>query len=141
MKASRLLILTAAAALALGAPALAFHDGGVAHCNGCHTMHNSQNGVAMNYDATGLAAGTAPGTGYPDLLLFADKTDVCLRCHDGGGSYHIWSGDPKAPNATTANRGGGDFVFLEETNINDAHAGAGRTRSWGTPRATASSRR
>ena len=40
-------------------PALAFHDAGVAHCNGCHTMHNSQDGVAMNDDGTG-AAGTAP---------------------------------------------------------------------------------
>ena len=29
-------------------PTLAFHDEGVAHCNGCHTMHNSQNGLAMN---------------------------------------------------------------------------------------------
>jgi hypothetical protein len=87
-------------------------------------MHNSQNGVAMNYDASGTGPGTAVGTGYTDLLLFADKTDVCLSCHDGGGSYHIWSADPKAPDVTTANRGGGDFVFLEETNLNDAHAGA-----------------
>jgi len=27
-------------AIALCAPALAFHDGGVAHCGGCHVMHN-----------------------------------------------------------------------------------------------------
>jgi hypothetical protein len=87
-------------------------------------MHNSQKGIAMNYDASGALGGTAPGTGYTDLLLFADKTDVCLNCHDGGGSYHIWSADPKAPDVTTANRGGGDFVFLEETNLNDAHGGA-----------------
>ena len=127
MKASRLLILAAAAVVMAGAPALAFHDGGVAHCNGCHTMHNSQNGIGMNYGSAPGAlpgSGTAPGVGYSDLLLFADKTDVCLRCHDGGGSYHVWSADPLTPNAGTANRGGGDFVFLEEDNINDAHAGA-----------------
>ena len=27
--------------LALGGTALAFHGGGVAHCDGCHSMHNS----------------------------------------------------------------------------------------------------
>ncbi len=124
MKASRLLILAAVAVLVAGAPALAFHDGGVAHCNGCHTMHNSQNGVAMNFDANGNPGGTPVGTGYDALLLFADKTDVCLSCHAGDGGYHVWSDDLTAPSATSANRGGGDFVFLEEDNINDAHAGA-----------------
>lgn len=34
-----------AAALAVNGTALAFHSGGVAHCDGCHTMHNSENGV------------------------------------------------------------------------------------------------
>jgi predicted CXXCH cytochrome family protein len=111
------LILAAAAAVVLGAPALAFHDGGVAHCNGCHTMHNSQDGVGMN-------DGLPVGEGFASLLLFADATSVCLDCHDGEGSYHIWSADPDNPDVGNANRGGGDFVFLEETNINDAHGGA-----------------
>jgi len=124
MKASRILILVAAAALVGGAPALAFHDGGVAACNGCHTMHNSQNGVAMNYDASGALGGTAVGTGYTDLLLYENKSDVCLRCHDGEGRYHIWSADPASPSNVNANRGGGDFVFLQEDNINDGHGGA-----------------
>ena len=40
------IIGVAAAALVLvAAPTLAFHDAGVAHCNGCHTMHNSQDGA------------------------------------------------------------------------------------------------
>ena len=106
-------------------PALAFHDAGVAHCNGCHTMHNSQDGVAMNLDAAGTGPGTAPGTGYPHLLLFASATDTCLGCHAGdGGGYHIWSSDVLAPDVKQANRGAGDFVFLEEPNINDGHGGA-----------------
>ncbi|RKZ16114.1 cytochrome C, partial [bacterium] len=32
-------------------PAAAFHDGGVAHCNGCHTMHNSQDGTLVDPDS------------------------------------------------------------------------------------------
>jgi predicted CXXCH cytochrome family protein len=125
MKASRLLILAAAAVLVGGAPALAFHDGGVAACNGCHTMHNSENGQPMNFNANGTGPGTAVGQGWPALLLYANKSDVCLRCHAGaGGRYTIWSTDPKSPNVAQANRGGGDFVFLQETNINDGHGGA-----------------
>ena len=77
-------LLLVALAVILAAPAFAYHDGGVAHCNGCHTMHNSQNGVPMNVPTGG--AGQLPvGQGYPNLLLYANKTDVCLDCHDGGG--------------------------------------------------------
>jgi len=124
MKASRIVILVAAAALVTGAPALAFHDGGVAACQGCHTMHNSQDGVPMNFDTSGTGPGTPTGTGYADLLLYENKSDVCLRCHAGEGRYRVWSNDPAAPSASNANRGGGDFVFLLEDNINDGHGGA-----------------
>ncbi len=65
MKASRLLILAAAAVLVMGTPALAFHDGGVAACNGCHTMHNSSNGVAMNFNAAGIARWHFRSAGLP----------------------------------------------------------------------------
>ena len=125
MKAYKLLILAAAAVLVTGAPALAFHDGGVAACNGCHTMHNSFNGQPMNYNAAGTGPGTPVGQGYTDLLLFQNKSDVCLRCHarDTSG-YGVWSPDPAAPNAARANRGAGDFVFLQEDNINDGRGGA-----------------
>src|SRR5512139_422970 len=125
MKAYRLLILAAAAVLVTGAPALAFHDGGVAYCSGCHTMHNSSNGVAMNFNAAGTGPGLAVGQGYTDLLLFANKSDVCLRCHGNNtASYGVWSTDPAAPNVARANRGGGDYVFLQEDNINDGRGGA-----------------
>ena len=30
--------------VAFSSPAMAFHSGGVAHCDGCHTMHNSVDG-------------------------------------------------------------------------------------------------
>ena len=109
-------------------PALAFHDQGVAHCNGCHTMHNSQDNAAVNYGPfdgrDNPGSGTPQFTGYNDLLLKGNKTDLCLLCHDGGGGYHVWSADPAAPDVGTAERGGGDFVFLEEDNINEGHGGA-----------------
>ena len=126
MKITRLgVVAMAVAVIFVGVPALAFHDGGVAHCNGCHTMHNSQNGAPMNgttLDANGDPTGGLPvGQGYPDLLLFANKTDVCLSCHAGDGSYHVWASSPTAPGAE---HGAGNFVFLEEDNINDGHGGA-----------------
>ena len=110
-------ILTAVAVVAIfAAPAAAFHDGGVAHCNGCHTMHNSQGGAIM-------ADGGSPGQGISNyLLLGATPSDTCLRCHAGdGGSYHVLASDPLVP---TDERGAGDFVFLLEDNVNDGHAGA-----------------
>ena len=37
--------------------AYAFHSGGVAECNGCHTMHNSLEGVAADADLAQFSAG------------------------------------------------------------------------------------
>ena len=117
--------LTVGVVALLGAPVLAFHDGGVASCNGCHTMHNSQNGVAMNgtdIDGDGNPInGDFPGSGYLDLLMFESKTDVCLRCHAGNNSYHDWADSALAPGYE---HGAGNFVFLEEDNLNDGHGGS-----------------
>lgn len=131
MRARTLLLATVAVGLVLlvAAPAMAFHDDGVAHCNGCHTMHNSQNDQPMNFDATGAPGGTAQFTGFDDLLLFANKSDVCLSCHAGNGSYHVWADDPLAPGT---DHGAGNFVFLEEDNINDGHGGGDGTCSVAT---------
>lgn len=112
-----LAILLAVAVIGLWAgTAQGFHDDGVAHCNGCHTMHNSQGGAIM-------ADGGAVGQGVNNyLLMAATPSDTCLRCHAGdGGSYHVLATDPLVP---TNERGAGDFVFLLEDNINDGHAGA-----------------
>ena len=80
-------------AFALGNPALALHDGGVAHCDACHTMHNS-------------ADNPATGTANSDLLIGSDPTSTCLNCHNGSGSYHINSIDGSGVN------GGGDFYWI-----------------------------
>jgi hypothetical protein len=100
----------------LAGTSFAFHDGGVAHCNGCHTMHNSEDGVPI--DATPFN----PGGGNPWLLVASTPSETCLSCHFGdGGGYHVFANDPLVP---TLERGAGDFVFLTEDNINDGHSGA-----------------
>jgi cytochrome c553 len=80
--------------------AFAFHDGGVAECAGCHTMHNSQDGVDI----------TDPG-GYPYLLKAANSTDQCLSCHASYGQFY--NGDGWGP--------GGDFYWLKQTFTWSAH--------------------
>jgi len=78
-------LAVAAAALLLSSPAMAFHAGGVAECEGCHTMHNSFEGQPM------ITKGTL--TQYqsgPYLLKASDQSSACLNCHESTpGSYHI----------------------------------------------------
>jgi hypothetical protein len=72
MKAFKLGLVVMAAALiilALGAPAMAFHDAGAARCAGCHTMHNSQDGEPVTDTPSG------------HLLIMSDPSSACLACH------------------------------------------------------------
>jgi hypothetical protein len=95
----------AAALLSLGivSPALAFHAGGVAHCDGCHTMHNSENGVPVGVGTVGVAADF--------LTKGSDPSSTCLNCHKGSGSYHVFNNAGGATNLTP----GGDFEWLTKT--------------------------
>ena len=80
MKLIKLLLVIMSAAvitLALSGTGLAFHGDGVAHCDGCHTMHNSANGLPMP-DVT-------PGGDY--LLKAGQATTVCLNCHEERGQF------------------------------------------------------
>ena len=95
----------------IASPALAFHDAGVAHCNGCHTMHNSQDGVLVDPDSP---------NGNAWLLNDASPSDVCLGCH-ATGLGAVLAADPLAPGREI---GGGNFTFLFEDNLNDGHGGA-----------------
>jgi hypothetical protein len=100
MKKINLFIVFGAAvmlSLGLSATAQAFHEGGVAHCDGCHTMHNSENGEPIN-DNIGAS-----------LTIGTDPSSTCLNCHAGTGSYHIFSTD--GSNLTP----GGDFYWLKKT--------------------------
>ncbi len=102
--------LTIFALLGATQPVLGFHSGGVGNCNACHVMHDSSEGSVV---------AVAP-SGEPGLLIEATPSDVCLRCHaheDG----EVLGTNPLAP---PAEKGGGNFVFLLETNLNDAPDGA-----------------
>lgn len=88
-------------------PGLSFHDHGVGPCNGCHTIHNSP----------GNPAGS-PG-GNPFLLLEANPSDVCLRCHDVMKG-NAWGRDNLNPGEVY---GAGQFVFLLEDNLNNGADG------------------
>lgn len=84
-------------------PASAFHDGGVAACSGCHLMHQGPSGSPAVAD-----------------LLIENPSDLCLTCHaDSQGE--VLGVDPLLP---PPERGGGNFVFLLEDNLNDAPDGA-----------------
>lgn len=108
MRISRHVFISLAVLALASFPVLAFHDGGVAHCNGCHTMHNSPDNPTGN------------GSANPLLLKQATPTDVCTMCHDT--SYgSTWGADVLTPGNIY---GGGQFVFLLEDNLNDGHAGA-----------------
>jgi nitrate/TMAO reductase-like tetraheme cytochrome c subunit len=76
--------------------AMAFHGGGVAHCDGCHSMHNSTD------NPRGGSATSA------DLMKGSDASSTCLNCHMGSaGSYHI-----ATTNGGTMSQGG-DFFWVK----------------------------
>lgn len=98
-----LLVFTAAVLITLGlsGTALAFHAGGVAHCDGCHTMHTSDNGVVQPTPGNALTKGS-------------DPSSTCLNCHgdEGAGrssSYHVMSEDGHYFHS------GGDFFWVQKT--------------------------
>jgi len=48
-------------------------------CGNCHTMHNSQNNAAMNYNSSGTTS--PPGSATPNDLLL--RWGNCIGCHTG----------------------------------------------------------
>jgi hypothetical protein len=100
------LILT----LGFSAASYAFHSGGVANCQGCHTMHNSLGGAAMSP--------AAQFTGYPYLLKGSDQSSTCLNCHSAGNptGYRVMTYPVPAPGSPPLSRTpGGDFAYLGKT--------------------------
>lgn len=102
MKALKLsLVIMAAALLTIGLSgmAYAFHSGGVADCDGCHSMH-------------------LPKTGGTALLQGTDYSSTCLNCHANAasGSYHVMTYPfPGAGAAPVDYNVGGDFAWLQKT--------------------------
>lgn len=113
-----LIALSAAGVLAIGlAPAaFAFHSGGVAECEGCHSMHNSHQGEVM---VTGTTYGAGSG---PYLLKATDQSGTCLNCHGAGATlsgYHISTSGittvTNSGNLPAQMTPGGDFSWLKIT--------------------------
>ena len=104
MRFSRFLLLILLGLVLTGTQAWAFHDGGVADCAGCHTMHNSQDGLQV--------ANVPEGNAH--LLIDGNSSDVCLRCHASYGQFD--NGEGYGP--------GGDFYWLTKTYTWSAHGNA-----------------
>ena len=100
MMRARIVTVALAGLLLAATSAFAFHDGGVAECSGCHTMHNSQDGALVT-DAGGHAY----------LLKAANSTDTCLNCHANYGQFR--NGTGYGP--------GGDFYWVTKTFSWSAH--------------------
>ena len=98
-----ILSVAIAAMVLLGSPVLAFHDGGVATCGGCHSMHFS------------------PAS--DNLLMKTDQSSTCLRCHERAGDtgpngYHISTPASELASSTDIVKQrspGGDFGWLRQT--------------------------
>jgi len=105
MVAGSLLLLLGAAR-----PSEAFHSGGVGSCKSCHVMHESRDGMVV----------AVSPSGEPGLLLGETPSDVCLGCHatEAGQVFGV------SPLMPAVEKGGGNFIFLLEENLNDAPDGA-----------------
>ena len=98
------LVVLASAVLAAGiaTTSYAFHSGGVAECEGCHSMHT-------------------PAPGGVFLLVGTDQSSACLTCHQHAGdtgpsSYHISTAPADmATNPPLQRTPGGDFGWLKKT--------------------------
>jgi len=82
-------LAVAGALLLVSGSAFAFHGGGVAHCDGCHSMHS------------GAESG-------PSLQKGSDNSSTCLNCHNGAARYHVNSADGSNTNE------GGDFHWVQD---------------------------
>jgi len=94
IKLSFILAVAVMATIGIGTTSYAFHDGGVAPCESCHTMHNSymQGAMAGLGSSTVGAYGTAnPLASKQYLLRGSDPSSTCLNCHESSsaGSFHV----------------------------------------------------
>ena len=92
-------------ALGLAGTALAFHSGGVAHCDGCHSMHQ-------------IGENAITGSPNEKLLKGSDPSSTCLNCHRttspdvSPSRYYVASPDGSALTP------GGDFFWLTQSYTN-----------------------
>ncbi len=109
MKTAAIACAAALMVLATSGWCLAFHDGGVAACDGCHTMHNSSGGQPQ----------TGTGSGNRYLLMGSDPSSTCLLCHASSlaaDGYRIAT-SPVPPQGSPPLQltPGGDFSYLQKS--------------------------
>jgi len=120
-KLSIIVIVAALVAFGLSGAAYAFHGGGVASCESCHTMHNSKDGVVMSRTTTTTGvqpANLAIGQAGAYLLQGTDQSSTCLNCHGSlnkvtPGSYTVLSYGI-AVSIPSQRSPGGDFGWLKK---------------------------
>jgi hypothetical protein len=123
------LLLCLFLALGLGGTAFAqFHNGGVADCAGCHSMHATY-GIDQANSSTGAPGST---TGGSPLLMGSDQSSTCLYCHasnsptlSGGTTAGMGTPIVMTYPSTTLTNGlpvqrtpGGDFGWLNYAYLN-----------------------
>jgi predicted CXXCH cytochrome family protein len=103
MKLGLVIMATALLTIGLSGMAYAFHSGGVAECEGCHSMHS-------------------PKAGGLFLMVGTDQSSTCLTCHEHAGdvgpsSYHISTAPADMPTGVPPKQRtpGGDFGWLKKT--------------------------
>jgi predicted CXXCH cytochrome family protein len=90
--------LAALVAVGMSTTAYSFHSGGVAECEGCHSMHSPSSATF--------------------LLVGGDQSSTCLTCHEGPtlSSYHVSTTGAMSATVFPANMTpGGDFAWLKRT--------------------------
>lgn len=94
--------------------AQALHDGGVARCEACHTMHNSFGNAVHNANLT------TKGTTGAYLLKGNDQSSACLNCHSGSGGYRVLTSGATAGTVPVNITPGGDFAWTRVDGSGDA---------------------
>jgi cytochrome c553 len=115
LKISLIVIAVALVTFGMSGAAFAFHNGGVAACESCHTMHNSKDGKVMSRVTNTIVTNNLViGQAGIMLLQGSDQSSTCLNCHGANkataGSYTILSLAQTVPTQRTP---GGDFAWLK----------------------------
>ncbi len=126
LKISLMLVAAALMLVGVSGTTYAFHDGGVATCEGCHTMHNSLNGSIIGLDRQNpkILTGSLYNAANQYLLKGTDQSSTCLNCHrvnDAIGApnnYHIMSTQSGAGATPVERTPGGDFAWLLVNGVN-----------------------
>jgi hypothetical protein len=111
MKTSSKVLLAVVSSLLISTPAYAFHSGGVAECEGCHSMHNS-------YEGSSNVTGIPQYQSGPYLLKAQDQSGTCLNCHQADDTvptgYHVsTAGVTSGSDTPVEMTPGGDFSWLK----------------------------